>query len=191
MPLVLASSSPYRRQLLERFNVPFAVHSPDIDETPEPDEDIAAYTRRLSLGKAQAVSKQYPAHWIIGSDLCGFCQGDFIGKPGNHNKAVEQLRRCSGQQVDFHTGLCMLDSRTGHYQYTDEISCVSFRQLDDQTIERYVQTDKPYHCAGSIRGEQLGIALLEKIESQDPTALIGLPLIALARMLRQAGLQLP
>ena len=189
--LVLASSSLYRRQLLERFGLAFAVRSPDVDETPQAQEGIATYTQRLSIAKAQAVAKHYPAHLIIGSDLCGVCKDRFIGKPGNYDNAVQQLRYCSGQQVDFHTGVCLLDSRTGRYQYADEISQVHFRKLDDETIHSYVRQDQPYHCAGSIRGEQLGIVLLDKITSNDPTALIGLPLIVLARMLRHAGVSLP
>ena len=191
MHLVLASSSPYRRQLLERFGIPFKIHTPDVDETPMPEEGISAYTRRLSIAKARSAVHRHSAHLIIGSDLCGVCQNRFIGKPGNYDKAVEQLHFCSGKKVDFHTGLCVLDSRSGRHQYAEEVTHVHFRGMDDETIKRYVKRDQPYNCAGSIRGEQLGITMLEKIENQDPTALIGLPLIALALMLRQAGAVLP
>lgn len=190
MLLVLASSSPYRRQLLERLGVRFEVRPPEVDETPLPEEGIAAYTERLSLSKARAVARNHHDHLIIGADLCGVCGDRFIGKPGGYDKAVEQLRYCSGRQVDFHSGVCVLNSRHGNYQYTDEVSRVHFRRLDDEAIKRYVGKDQPYNCAGSIRGESLGITLLDKIENEDPTALIGLPLIALSRMLRQAGLQL-
>ena len=189
--LVLGSSSVYRRELLARLCLPFEVCSPDVDETPQNGESPLALAQRLALAKAQAVAQQYPQHVVIGSDQVADLQGKPLGKPGTHPRAVEQLQRMRGHTVHFHTalavihhasGLCLQDTATVH---------VVFRDYCDDEIERYLLREQPYDCAGSAKSEGLGIAMLERIDSDDPTALIGLPLIRTARMLRQAGLVLP
>jgi septum formation protein len=189
--LVLGSSSAYRRELLSRLGLPFDVCSPDVDETPLAGEAPLALAQRLALAKARAVAQQYPKHVVIGSDQVADLHGTPLGKPGTHPRAVEQLQRMRGQTVQFHTalavmhnaaGLCLQDTATVH---------VVFRHYSDEEIERYLQREQPYDCAGSAKSEGLGIAMLDRIDSDDPTALIGLPLIRTARMLRQAGLVLP
>lgn len=184
--LVLASSSRYRRELLERLRIPFTVDRPDVDETAPAGETPDATARRLSLVKAQAVAARHPDAVVIGSDQVAECEGRAIGKPGHHDAAVEQLRSMRGKDVRFHSGLCVL--APGHDPQVDAVvTTVRFRDLDDAEIETYLRLDQPYDCAGSAKSESLGIALLERIESDDPTALVGLPLIRLAAMLRAIG----
>lgn len=187
--LVLASSSIYRRQLLERLGLPFTIASPDVDETPLEHELPETMTRRLAQLKASALSKQFPEAWIIGSDQSADLHGQIIGKPGNHERALAQLKQMQGQTVVFHTALCLLK---GENQITLSIPTrVRFRNLPDESLENYLRIEKPYDCAGSAKSEGMGIILLEQIESDDPTALIGLPLIALSGLLREAGFVIP
>ena len=189
--LVLGSTSRYRRELLERLRQPFEVLAPEVDETPLPGEAPAALAQRLALAKARAVAAQRPDAIVIGSDQVADLNGEPLGKPGNHERAVAQLRRMSGQTVLFQTALAVVCQQTGFEASELAVVKVVFRQLDDATIERYLRAEQPYDCAGSAKSEGLGIALLERIDNDDPTALIGLPLIHTARLLRQAGLQLP
>lgn len=187
--LVLASSSIYRRQLLERLGLPFTIASPDIDETPLKHELPETMTRRLAQLKASALSKQFPEAWIIGSDQCADLHGQIIGKPGNHERALAQLKQMQGQTVVFHTALCLLKGK--EYKTLSVPTLVRFRNLPDESLENYLRIEKPYDCAGSAKSEGMGIILLERIESDDPTALIGLPLIALSGLLREAGFVIP
>ena len=189
--LVLGSTSRYRRELLERLRQPFEVLAPEVDETPLAGEAPAALAQRLALAKARAVAAQRPGAIVIGSDQVADLNGEPLGKPGNHERAVAQLRRMSGQTVLFQTALAVVCLETGFEASELAVVKVVFRQLDDATIERYLRAEEPYDCAGSAKSEGLGIALLERIDNDDPTALIGLPLIHTARLLRQAGLQLP
>ncbi len=189
--LVLGSTSRYRRELLQRLNVPFSVAAPDVDETPAPGEAPGALALRLALAKARAVSAQHPEAVVIGSDQVADLLGAPLGKPGHHERAVEQLRQMRGQTVVFHTALAVVCAATGFEQVDTAPVRVKFRDLNDDEIERYLRAEQPYDCAGSAKSEGLGIALLDAIESDDPTALIGLPLIRTCRMLRDAGLVLP
>jgi septum formation protein len=186
--LVLASTSPYRRELLGRLGLPFIVASPDTDETPLPGETPSATALRLSEAKARAVAKQHPGALIIGSDQVAEMDGRIFGKPGTHDKAVEQLRTLSGKTVNFFTGLCVLDAATGKAELCGVPTLVGFRKLDDTEIENYLRREPAYNCAGSAKSEGLGIALLTRINGDDPNALIGLPLIALCELLRKHGL---
>jgi len=186
--LVLASSSPWRRQLLERLGLPFLCQSPDIDETPLPGETVRATALRLSEAKARALAGAYPDALVIGSDQVASLHDRPIGKPGNHAQACQQLAAQSGQVVDFHTGLCLLDTASGLCRSVIETTRVHFRPLSEAHIEHYLRAEQPYGCAGSFRAEGLGIALFERIESRDPTALVGLPLIALCGLLKEAGM---
>ena len=187
--LVLASSSLYRRQLLERLGLPFTTASPDIDESPLEHELPEAMTIRLAQLKASAIAKQFPEAWIIGSDQCADLHGQIIGKPGNHERALAQLKKMQGQTVVFHTALCLLKS--GKQKTLSIPTRVRFRTLPDSVLENYLRIEKPYDCAGSAKSEGMGIILLEQIESDDPTALIGLPLIALSGLLRETGFAIP
>ena len=189
--LVLASSSPYRRDLLARLRLPFEVMSPDIDETPRPNEVPPATALRLAQEKAQLVAHAYPDALIIGSDQVALLGAQILGKPHNFENARLQLLAASGHTVVFHTALCVLDSRSGENQGRVVETRVTFRHLDEATIARYLETEQPYNCAGSAKSEGLGITLIERFEGEDPSALIGLPLIALTDMLHQAGLTLP
>ncbi|MCM2478315.1 Maf family protein [Serpentinimonas maccroryi] len=190
-PLILGSSSPYRRELLGRLQLPFSVAVPNVDESPRPGEPPAQMAQRLALAKAQAVALQHPQALVIGSDQVAELKGQALGKPGSHERARAQLQAMSGQSVCFHTAvaLCCLDS--GYSASALAQVRVQFRVLQDDEIERYLRAEQPYDCAGSAKSEGLGIALLERIESDDPTALIGLPLIHTARLLRGAGVPLP
>ena len=187
LPLLLASSSTYRRELLARLHLPFVCSSPDIDESHRPGESAIELVKRLTEQKARALADSHPAHLIIGSDQVAVLGEQIIGKPHTFEKAREQLMAASGASVTFLTGLALLNSQTGECQ----VDCVPFtvhmRQLDQARVERYLRIEQPYDCAGSFKAEGLGIALFERIDSQDPTALIGLPLIALRRLLDQAG----
>lgn len=188
-PLVLASGSPYRRELLGRLRVPFDVDVPHVDETPAIDEAPAATALRLSILKARTVADRRPDAVVIGSDQVAECDGVPFGKPGSHEAAVTQLRTLRGRVVRFHSGLCVIRPSDASDDATKVQSrvvgtTVHFRALDDDAIERYLRLDTPYDCAGSAKAEGLGIALLDRVESGDPTALIGLPLIALVTMLQ-------
>ncbi|MFN2349678.1 MAG: nucleoside triphosphate pyrophosphatase [Thioalkalivibrio sp.] len=185
--LILGSSSPYRHELLERLGLPFQCHSPDVDERPLADEAPDALVARLARLKAEAVARQYPDALIIGSDQVAELDGRILGKPGGHEQAVQQLRAASERAVRFHTGLCLLNARTGRVQILAVPFTVHFRTLDSAMIEEYLRREQPYGCAGSFKSEGLGIALFQRMEGDDPTALIGLPLITLTTMLREEG----
>ncbi len=183
--LILASSSSYRRGLLERLRVPFTCVSPDVDETALTGEALRETALRLALTKARAVAAIHTSALIIGSDQVADLDGHALGKPGNHDNAVAQLRAMRGKAVIFHTALCLLDAATGRYQLDNIPSTVQFRNLSDAQIEHYLRLEHPYDCAGSAKIESLGVALVDSIDSSDPTALIGLPLMALIRMLNR------
>jgi MAF protein len=189
--LILASTSPYRRQLLERLRLPFDVASPQIDETRLPDESPHELVLRLSASKARAAAANHPSALIIGSDQTAVLNGEMLGKPGNRQNAVAQLKKCSGNSVIFHTGLCLLDAAGGQMQLDDIPFEVKFRNLTLPQIERYVDAELPFSCAGSFKAESLGITLFQYLRGDDPTALIGLPLIRLTTMLHNTGIQLP
>jgi septum formation protein len=186
--LILASTSRYRRELLQRLRLPFEVVAPLTDETPLPAETPAALALRLALAKAQAVAALHPGAVVIGSDQVADLDGQAIGKPGNHERATEQLRMMRGRRVVFQTGVAVVRSDTGYAQAMLAPVTVSFRNLSDAEIEHYLRTEQPYDCAGSAKCETLGIALLDAIDSDDPTALVGLPMIRTCRMLREAGI---
>jgi septum formation protein len=188
--VVLGSTSRYRRELMERLRVPFTVAAPDVDETPLTGEAPKALALRLALAKAKAVARLHPEAVVIGSDQVADLAGQPLGKPGEHDRAVAQLRQMRGQTVIFQTALAVVCLTTGFEQVDLAEVRVVFRDLSDEEIEAYLQAEKPYDCAGSAKSEGLGIALLESIDNDDPTALIGLPLIRTARMLRQAGVKL-
>lgn len=190
-PLVLGSTSRYRRELLQRLNLPFDVTAPDVDETPLPGEAPRTLALRLALAKARAVAQQRPDAVVIGSDQVADLAGEPLGKPGHHERAVQQLRQMRGQTVVFQTAVAVVCVATGFDQVDLAPVEVKFRELTDDEIERYLRAEQPYDCAGSAKSEGLGIALLDAIHSDDPTALIGLPLIRTCRMLRAAGLVLP
>lgn len=191
MRLVLASTSAYRRMLLERLQVPFETARPEVDESPLPGEAPAETAERLAAAKARAVAPLFPDALIIGSDQVAHLGAEIFGKPGTVERAVAQLRRMSGQTVVFHTALAVLNTRTGALRADSVPTRVRFRTLGDDEIVRYVDKERPLDCVGSAKSEALGITLLDALSGDDPTALIGLPLIALARMLRAEGLQLP
>jgi septum formation protein len=188
VPLILASTSRYRRELLERLRLPFEVVSPDVDESPRAGELPEALARRLALAKAQAVARHHPEALVIGSDQVADLGGEPIGKPGNHERAVAQLRAMRGRTVVFQTAVAVVRAASSYEQVLLAPVTVRFRNLQDDEIEHYLRTETPYDCAGSAKCETLGITLLEAIESDDPTALVGLPLIRTARLLREAGL---
>lgn len=190
MQLLLASTSPYRRQLLQRLRLPFELADPGVIETRLPGEAPPALARRLAGLKAQAVARAFPGAWVLGSDQVAELDGEPLGKPGGAEAAIAQLRSMSGRQVAFHTSVCL--ARDGEDDRTaSDTTRVHMRTLSAAAIERYVATEAPYDCAGSFKAESLGIALFEAIESRDPTALVGLPLIATASLLRAAGFTLP
>ncbi len=189
--LILASGSTYRRRLLERLQIPFSWDAPDIPEFRHPDEPPHEMAERLSLSKATACSKKHPNALIIGSDQVAVLNNQVLGKPKTPEKAFEQLNLCSGKTVQFLTGLCLLDSGTGKHQSTVIPFHVTFRELSSNEITRYIEKDQPLDCAGSFKWESLGISLFESLSGDDPTALEGLPLIALSKMLRIHQLQLP
>ncbi|RSZ58037.1 septum formation protein Maf [Massilia atriviolacea] len=185
--LILASGSAYRRELLERLRLPFEVLVPDIDETPLAGEAPEATALRLARAKAEAVAARAPGSVVIGSDQVATLDGLQIGKPGNHANALAQLRTMRGRRVVFHTALCLWDGRGGTAQVENVQTFVTVRDLPDAELDAYLRIEQPYDCAGSAKNEALGIAILERIDSTDPTALTGLPLIALTGMLRRAG----
>lgn len=189
--LILASSSPYRRELLTRLGLAFETASPDLDESPLTGETVAELVRRLALTKAAALQNQFPDALIIGSDQAAELDGHPIGKPGTHERAFAQLQAASGRELRFHTAVTVVDSLTGQHGLHVDVTTVRFRILDDHSIGRYLEREQPYDCAGSFKCEGLGIALFDAIENRDPTALVGLPLIALCQLLRERGLDLP
>jgi septum formation protein len=189
-PLVLGSTSAYRRELLARLHIPFEVVSPDVDETPQPQETPNNLARRLALEKARSVALRHPGAVVIGSDQVADLAGQALGKPGNHELAVRQLQRMRGHIVIFQTAVAVVCLDTGFGAVELASVKVKFRELTDTEIESYLQVEQPYDCAGSAKSEGLGIALLETIDSDDPTALIGLPLIRTCRMIRSAGIEL-
>jgi septum formation protein len=186
--LILASTSRYRRELLERLRLPFDVRAPEVNETPLAGEAPAALAQRLALAKARAVAQQHPNAIVIGSDQVADLDGRPIGKPGSHERAVEQLRTMRGREVIFQTAVAVVRADTGFEGAALAPVRVHFRELDDAEIEHYLRVEQPYDCAGSAKCETLGIALLAAIHSDDPTALIGLPLIRTCALLREAGL---
>lgn len=189
MQIILASSSPFRSALLERLGLPFEAVSPDLDERREPGESPAQMVQRLSAAKAAAILQKHPGALVIGSDQTAVLGDQVLGKPGGHPQAVAQLSACSGREVFFYTGLSVI----GNGLELSDMDCtrVLFRELADDEIERYLKREQPYQSAGSFKVEGLGISLFESVDSDDPTALIGLPLIALCRLLRQAGIAIP
>jgi septum formation protein len=186
--LILGSTSRYRRELLTRLRLPFEVEAPGVDETPRPGEAPAALAQRLALEKARAVAARHPRDVVIGSDQVADLAGEPLGKPGDHARAVAQLQRMSGQRVVFQTALAVVRRDTGFEAVDLAAVSVTFRTLSDTEIETYLRLDEPYDCAGSARSESLGVALLSAIDSDDPTALVGLPLIRTCALLRAAGL---
>lgn len=186
-PLILASSSPFRKQLLEKLGLPFIGQAPNIDESPHKGETAIALATRLSTQKAEALSLHYPNHLIIGCDQVATLNDQLVGKPGNHPKAMEQLLRAQGESMQFVTALTLLNSATQQRQISHEIFTVKFRPLSYQQIESYLLKEQPYQCAGSFKCEGLGIALFEKLEGRDPNSLVGLPLLLLCEMLIKEG----
>ena len=187
-PIILASSSPFRKELLERLNLPFECYSPEIDESLQAGERAEAYVCRLARQKAEAISNQFPDAVIIGSDQCALLEDQILGKPGNHNNALKQLKAAQGKSVIFHTGLCVMQASTGFSETDDILFQVKFRYLSDQQLGHYLDVEQPYQCAGSFKSEGYGAALFEYMRGDDPTALIGLPLIRLVSMLENAGI---
>ncbi|EMI5488993.1 septum formation inhibitor Maf [Providencia stuartii] len=185
--IILASTSPYRQQLLKKLGLPFLAVAPNVDESAVLNESAEALVTRLAHAKAHAISKQYQQHLIIGSDQVCVIDGQIMGKPLNYDKAFQQLKKASGHKVTFYTGLCLLDSSTGSYQVQCELFNVYFRSLSDKEIESYLRKEEPYQCAGSFKSEGLGIVLFDRLEGRDPNTLIGLPLILLLEMLRHHG----
>ncbi len=188
--LILASSSPFRRELLSRLGMEFLSVSPDVDEARLPDESAEALVQRLALDKAQAVAESHADALIIGSDQVATIDGEILGKPGSHERAAEQLAQASGKRVSFLTGLCLLNSATGRSQVTCEPFYVDFRELSRSQIDSYLRREQPYNCAGSFKSEGLGITLFQRLHGEDPASLIGLPLIRLVDMLQNEGIDL-
>lgn len=188
-PLVLGSTSPYRRELLGRLRVPFGVAAPQVDETPQAGEAPRALALRLALAKARAVAALHPSAVVIGSDQVADLDGEPLGKPGTHERAVAQLRRMSGRTVIFQTAVAVVCAESGFEQVDLAAVRVRFHPLSDDEIETYLRAEQPYDCAGAAKSEGLGIALLEAIENDDPTALVGLPLIRTCRLIRAAGVR--
>ena len=189
-PLILASTSRYRRELLMRLRLPFDVQPPEVDETARSGETPRELAERLALEKAQAVAARFPEAVVIGSDQVADLAGEALGKPGDHARATAQLRRMRGQTLVFQTAVAVVCQATGFVQRDLAPVRVVFRELSDAAIEQYLQAEQPYDCAGSAKSEGLGVALLSAIDSDDPTALVGLPLIRTCRMLRSAGIEL-
>ena len=189
-PVILASTSRYLRELLSRLLLPFDVRAPEVDETPLPGESPSALAKRLALEKAMAVARRFPEAVVIGSDQVADLAGEPLGKPGDHARATAQLRRMRGQTLVFQTAVAVVCQSAGFSQRELASVRVVFRNFSDAAIERYLLAEQPYDCAGSAKSEGLGIALLDAIDSDDPTALVGLPLIRTCRMLRAAGIDL-
>ncbi len=185
--LILGSTSIYRRELLERLKIPFRVEAPDIDETPLVNETPQQLVERLSIEKARFVARNNPGSLVIGSDQVAVHGGKIVGKPHTHEKAMQQLREANGQEIVLYTGLSLVNADTGESQTEVIPFHVVFRKLTEQQLENYLHKEQPYHCAGSVKSEGLGIALLERFDGEDPNTLIGLPLIRLVRMLEHFG----
>jgi septum formation protein len=185
--IVLASTSPYRRELLARLGLPFQTVAPNTDEARLPGETPDALVRRLAEAKARSVASESPRALVIGSDQVAVLDGEVLGKPGSHERAVEQLTRASGRRVEFVTGLCLLDAGTGEASVEVVPYAVVFRRLDPRQIDHYLVRERPYNAAGSFKSEGLGIALFDRMEGEDPTALVGLPLMRLTALLAAAG----
>ena len=188
MKLILASSSPYRRELLARLMIPFEAIPPEVDETPRPGDTPQAMVERLAVEKARKIAASHPHALVIGSDQVAVYNGKIVGKPHSHENAIEQLRAAAGRSVVLYTGLALVNSATGRVQCEVIPYRVAFRRLTEEQIESYLRKEQPYSCAGSVKSEGLGIALLEKFEGDDPNTLIGLPLIRLVRMLENEGI---
>ena len=187
--LILASSSPYRQQLLNRLHLQYECHSPDIDETIEPGEPATRYVCRLAEAKALAVAQQHPQAVVIGSDQCALLDDQILGKPGTHEKALIQLRQAQGKTVIFHTAVCVVNLAS-EYSAVEQVPFeVDFRTLSDKQLEHYLRVEQPYQCAGSFKAEGYGACLFDRMRGDDPSALIGLPLLRLTRMLENAGLK--
>jgi septum formation protein len=188
--LLLASTSPYRRELLSRLRIPFDIARPEVDETPHPGESPLALAQRLAAAKAATIVVRQGDAWVIGSDQVAELDGEPLGKPGGRDQALAQLAAMSGRSVAFRTALCVMHRDLGRFDAVDT-TVVRFRSLGGDEIARYVDAEQPFDCAGSFKSEGLGIVLFEAVDTSDPTALVGLPLIATARLLRQAGFALP
>jgi len=188
IPLILGSSSPYRKTLLEKLGIDFECHSPEVDESTLPGETPVELVERLSITKAKEVAKTFPNALIIGSDQVAVLDNEIIGKPADHAAAVAQLQQASGREVHLYSGLCLFNSDSGNLQHCVEPYSVVFRSLRREQIEQYLKKDQPYNCAGSLKSETLGIAMLSKLQGDDPNALIGLPLIRLVDMLLNEGI---
>ena len=185
--LILASSSPFRRELLSRLNVEFECYAADIDESQRADEPADRYVLRLAAEKAAKIADLYPGSVVIGSDQCALLDGQILGKPGNHENAMRQLKQAQGKTVTFYTGLCVID-RSLEFRSTDLVLYeVDFRSLSDQQLDHYLQVETPYNCAGSFKSEGYGVCLFDAMRGDDPSALIGLPLIRLISMLEEAN----
>ena len=187
--IILASSSPYRRQLLERLHLDFECHSPNIDESILDGEQARDYVCRLAQTKAQIIAEKYPQAVVIGSDQCALLDDKILGKPGSHARALEQLRRAQGKTVVFHTGICVLSLERRYCAVDDVPFEVVFRNLSDKQLEHYLEVEQPYDCAGSFKAEGYGVCLFSALRGDDPNALIGLPLLRLTTMLEQAGIE--
>lgn len=190
-PLILASSSPFRRELLGRLKIPFSVTPPNIDETPQPGEHPEALVLRLAVEKAGAIASDHPGTMVIGSDQVALHGDQIVGKPADRNEAIRQLETASGRSITLLTGLALVDSDSGRVESCVVPYTVYFRPLAREQIERYLDREEPYNCCGSVKSEALGITLIEKMEGDDPNALIGLPLIELVNMLTREGYHLP
>lgn len=189
--IVLASSSKYRRQILDKLPLTFTCCASAVDESPLPDEAPDEQALRLAIAKAQSVAQTHPRHWIIGSDQIAACDGMLLSKPGNRDRALQQLKLQSGKKVTFYTGICVLNSGSGALKTDLDICHVYFKDLNEAQLNRYLDREQPYDCAGSFKAEGYGIALFRKIEGEDPNALIGLPLIKLIDLLTQFGMVIP
>lgn len=185
--IILASGSPFRKQLLDRLQLDFDCLAPDIDETLRPGEDAHSYVRRLSQAKAEQVAADHPGAIVIGSDQCALLGDKILGKPETHENALQQLREAQGKRVIFHTGVCVLQLSSGFSALEDVLFEVEFRNLSDRQLEHYLHVEQPYQCAGSFKAEGYGVCLFSKMRGNDPTALIGLPLITLTGLLERAG----
>ncbi len=188
LPIVLASSSKYRREVLEKLGLGFEAHSPEVDESVLESEGPRELTKRLAEAKARALAERFPAALIIGSDQVALIGDEILTKPHSHKRAFEQLRKCSGKSVEFSTGLCLLNSKTGRSQVLVETFMVHFKDLTDEQINGYLYKEEPYDCAGSFKCEGLGVALFKAMDGRDPNSLIGLPLILLTEMLAAEGI---
>jgi septum formation protein len=188
-PVILASSSPFRKSLLERLQLPFECYSPDIDESLQPGEPPGSYVCRLAEAKARVVADKFPDAVVIGSDQCALLNDQILGKPGSHENALTQLKAAQGKTVVFHTGVCVLQKNTEFIEVDDILFQVKFRRLSDAQLDHYLLVEQPYQCAGAFKSEGYGVSLFSQMQGNDPTALIGLPLIRLTGMLEKAGIE--